>query len=568
MRAPAAATWPDARPLALVAAGAHGLRITAANAAARAEGVRPGLALADARAALPSLATRPAEPRRDAEALRSLAYWAGRYGPARNVEGADGLWVDTTGVAHLYGGEQHLLGDLHRRLMRLGLTARIGLAGTHGAAHALARHAASVQRPVIGVADDAQRLAAALAPLPVAALRIDEEAVVLARRLGLKRIGDLYGLPRESLACRFRAQPGGAARLKAQRADALAEALIERLDAALGRRPEPRESLVEPPLFAARRSFTEPLISAEGIAAAVASLAGDLAAALDAAAQGVRRVRLMLYRVDGTSAAVAIGTAAPVREAAHLVGLLAGKLEHLDAGFGIDMAALEALAVEPLGARQPALGSATVAIVRGDDGAAARALGGASEDDALARLVDRLANRLGRDRVLGMGLRPSHLPERAESRVPLIGGMLADADCAGASTAFQRAHLAASRPALLLEAPEPISVMAEVPDGPPLRFTWRRVEHRVVRAEGPERIAAEWWRWLGERHRRIEEASRKQDASDALGERQAVRLPGRSRDYYCIEDQSGGRYWVFRDGLYGRADEGGAPVWFMHGLFG
>jgi protein ImuB len=103
----------------------------------------------------------------------------------------------------------------------------------------------------------------------------------------------------------------------------------------------------------------------------------------------------------------------------------------------------------------------------------------------------------------------------------------------------------ASRPAFLLASPEPIDVIAEVPEGPPARFTWRRVERRIARAEGPERIAPEWWREIGQR-------------TDTK--------MGRTRDYYRIEDEGGAGYWVFREGLYGREEE--APSWFLHGLFG
>jgi len=99
----------------------------------------------------------------------------------------------------------------------------------------------------------------------------------------------------------------------------------------------------------------------------------------------------------------------------------------------------------------------------------------------------------------------------------------------------------APRPSFLLACPEPIRVIAEIPEGAPARFTWRRVERRVARAQGPERIAPEWWREIGRR-------------------------ASRTRDYYRIEDETGAGYWVFREGLYGRDEE--APAWFLHGLFG
>ncbi len=224
---------PADRPLALVAHGAHGLEITAPNEAARALRVRGGAGLADTRAALPGLITLPADHAGDREDLVRLAHWCGRYGPARHVDGEDGLWIDITGVAHLFAtepdddGERALLADLAARFFRLGLTVRAACADTLGAAHALARFATPpgdtcVIAPPGGVSD-------ALAPLPVAALRIDADAIRLLERLGLRRIGQLYGLPRAALERRFRAlnrrdEPGAAT---------IATVLL-RLDQALG----------------------------------------------------------------------------------------------------------------------------------------------------------------------------------------------------------------------------------------------------------------------------------------------------------------------------------------------
>lgn len=211
---------PDEAPLALVQSGSHGIRITAVNACAAKEGVRIGQALADARASLPSLLSRPAEPERDRAVLEQLARWCGRYGANRNVDGEDGLWIDVTGVAHLFGGEERLVADLIARLSRFGVTVRVGLADTLGAAHALARFAPS---PALAPAGTSE---ARLAALPVEALRLAPETVLLLRRLGLKRIGQLFLLPRAALERRFRS---------AQTADAV----LRRLDEALGVRSEP-----------------------------------------------------------------------------------------------------------------------------------------------------------------------------------------------------------------------------------------------------------------------------------------------------------------------------------------
>lgn len=538
----------DSVPFALVASGS-GLTISAANATALRAGIRVGMGLADARAVLPRLVTRPAEPDLDRAGLIGLARWLGRYGPARNVEGDDGLWVDTTGVAHLHRGEQHLLRDLMRRLQQFGHAPRLGLADTPGAAFAVARFATHFKRPVVRVPTGG--VAAELAPLPIAALRLDADTVLLARRLGLKRIGQLYDMPRQSLARRFRSAE-------------IAEALVERLDAVLGARSEPREALVEPPELRVTESFAEPLVSGEGVQAVVAKLAGELCDRLAETGRGLRRARLTLYRADGTSAEIAVAMMSAVRDSAHMLALVDGKLEGFDAGFGIDLVSFEAVASEPLGEVDVPLHGACA-------GDRLDAHGSDSADDgataaAVARLIDRLSERLGRERVQVLLALPSHRPELAERRRPLLDAPGAEVVPEPSTAAFAAAHHAAARPPLLLAAPEPVSVMAEVPDGPPLRFTWRRIEHRVVRAEGPERIEPEWWLDLPRAAPRM--APEEEAAVAAPGTRVPPPPIHRARDYYRVEDAEGGRYWLYRDGLYGRDEDDAPPRWFVHGLFG
>jgi len=531
---------PEDEPFALVATASHGIRVTAVNRRAAAEGVRVAAALADARAALPALLSRPAEPHRDRTALIRLARWCGRYGPARNSDGTDGLWIDVTGVAHLYGGEDKLIADLCRRLASLALTARAGLADTLGAAHALARFGfleprdegaggcppgQVVERHPYSRSDRAWIIApagetrAALARLPVEALRLAPETVVLLKRLGLFRIGQLYGLPRAALERRFR--PQAASRSRARESADLAAAVLGRLDEALGVRFAPRRPLREPPILSVRRRWAEPLISSQALEAATAALAAELCRSLADAALGARRIRLSLYRADGTVAEAQAGTSSPCRIPAHLLRLLKEKLALIDAGFGIDVAVLEALSVERLGPRQAALGAHLEA----------------ADGNETTALIDRLANRLGPARVYDLSPRESHTPERAEIRLPALWGARAHTPQARRPSSRRSPR----RPPFLLERPEPIAVVAEVPEGPPQHFTWRRLPHRVVRAEGPERIAPEWWRALGQ---------------------------SRPRDYYRLEDEGGAGYWVFREGLYQNAAEDGPPRWFLHGLFG
>lgn len=255
--------------MALVGNEERGLVLTALNAAGLREGLFPGLGLADARAICPTLLTLPAAPKKDRDALLDLARWAScRYSPTLNADGDDGLWLDITGVPHLFGGERALLADMAGRLARAGLTARLALADTLGGAHALARYARRSSFIVPG-----GEIEAALAPLPVEALRLEPEIVTLLKRLGLKRIGQLYDLPRTSLERRFHAKE-------------TAEAVLLRLDQALGRRSEPRVPLLPSPDFVVRLPFPEPLITHEGVAGALDHLAGALCAKLARAGRG------------------------------------------------------------------------------------------------------------------------------------------------------------------------------------------------------------------------------------------------------------------------------------------
>ena len=346
----------DDRPLALVGNEERGLIITAVNTASVSQGLFPGLGLADARAICPHLLTLPAAPSKDEEALLDLARWAScRYSPNLNAAG-DGLWLEVSGMPHLFGGEQAMLADLKRRLARLGFTARLALAETLGGAHALARYA----RPSLIIPDG--EIGAALESLPVEGLRLEPEITGLLRRLGLKRIGQLYDLPRASLERRFHSK-------------ATAEAVLLRLDQALGRRAEPHMPFMPSPDFVARLPFPEPLITHDGVLAGLEHLAAELCRKLARAERGCRRVALWVARADGSSTVIEAGLSAPSREPSHLLRLVEDKIEALDMGFGVDLMTLTALVIEPLCPAQTALTEAT---------------GRTAET-----LIDRLVNRLG-----------------------------------------------------------------------------------------------------------------------------------------------------------------------------
>jgi protein ImuB len=491
---------PEDLPFALTERTVRGLVLTAVNPAARARGLRPGQAHADACAVTPELIAVPAEPDQDRAALTRLALWAERYSPTVAVDGTpgqEGLLLDLTGAAHLFGGEGALVVDIERRLKAAGVPARAALADTCGAAWALARFGED------RIAAEG-RTREALQDLPMEALRLGEEPLRLLRRLGLRRIGELYGLPRSGLARRFRGEDG----LR----------LVRRLDQALGIEDEPLEAVRPAPLYRAWRIFAEPLIDMEGVAHVLPELVQALAVQLERDGKGARRLVLTAFRVDGRTTALEAGLSAPGAAPGHLLRLLKERgLERLDLGFGADALMLEASRAEELASSQEDL-------ERGQ----ARAQAG-----ALAALVDRIEARLGEGAVRRPTLVDSHIPERSEAWIR--AGPLPPKD-----RGSDHGH---ERPLLLLDPPEPIETVAELPDSAPVRFVWRKVLRKVARAEGPERLAPEWWRPSPGPH------------------------PQRTRDYYRVEADDGRRYWLFREGLYGREDESRPPAWWLHGVF-
>ncbi len=467
--------------------------IAAADAAAAALGLHAGMALAHAQAMAPGLLVADADPDGDAAARARLAAWCLRLSPL-SAPDADGLWIDATGSTHLHGpgeaGERAMLGAVLARLAADGVAARAAIADTPGAAHALARHGAD---PVTVVPPGGT--AAAIAPLPARSLRLDDDALTTVSaslgRLGLDTVAALMALPRGPLARRFGA------------------AVLLRLDQALGRVAEPITPVVPPGIPQARMAFPEPLLTAESFVAVIGRLTPAVCVALERAGLGARRLDLLLERVDGTVQAVRIGAARPSRDARHLGRLLEEQVETVDPGLGVDAAHLLASFTEPLAWTQGAN------------------LAAEAEAD-VAALVDRLSNRLGASRVWRAAPVQSDVPERSVRRVLAV------------ATPGKAGWPSWPRPARLLHPPQPVETLAGLPDHPPAAFTWRRHRHRVRRADGPERIAGEWWR---------------RDA-----EMEAV------RDYWQVEDEGGRRFWLYRRGD-GQAAETGDLRWFMHGVF-
>ncbi|HKM73518.1 MAG TPA: DNA polymerase Y family protein, partial [Stellaceae bacterium] len=300
-------------PFATVVDAAGRRLLAAVNPAATAAGLAPGMPLADALSFLPGLATAAAEPAEDAAALRRLAEWCGRYSPWTAPDGTDGVRIEITGSAHLWGGERALAADLRARLDRLRITARIAIADTLGAAWAMARFAEAERDPFILPPENFR---AALAPLPMEALRLDPATAQGLRRVGLKRVGDLYPMPRDALARRF------------------GESVVQRLDQALDDRPEPLSPLGEAPTRRVRLSFAEPIADPADLLHAAERLVADLVPRLAREGIGARRLDLAFHRVDGRVERIRLGTARPSRDPRHLAALFKERLDTIDPGLG------------------------------------------------------------------------------------------------------------------------------------------------------------------------------------------------------------------------------------------
>ncbi len=504
----------------LVITAAGGPRIAALNEAAEAAGLTLGEPLADARAKAGNVQTRAIDAAADDAALRRLALWATRYTPTASPwgedNGADGFFLDIEGAAHLFGGEESLIADLALRLEKsFGLPARLAVADTPGAAWALSRfHSASL--PVLPTGQQA----AALAPLPIEALRLSPETCRTLRRLGFKSIGTLLDKPRAPFAARFPAE------------------LLRRIDQALGRVDEPLVPIVAPPVYHTLRYLLESIVTQEAIVALASRLMHVLVRVLTRDDVGARALRLSLYRVDGAVETIDIELTLPTRNVAHVARLIDLKLEALaateDAGFGFEAVGLAIIRAETIPARQNELiaPSHSSPASGGGSGWGQSGWGHADHAERCAVLIDTLRQRLGSHSVRRFEAIASHLPERAEALLPAT---------AEARVSWPEPEQK-TRPLLLLPRAEPTEVTALVPDGPPRRFRWRGVTYEITGSEGPERIGAEWWR----RH-------------------DGHRSPEPTRDYYLVEDADGHRFWLYREGLYER--ETVSARWFVQGLF-
>ncbi|MEK1900236.1 MAG: DUF6504 family protein [Rhizobium sp.] len=479
---------PADAPLVVVAKSGSKRWLSAVDANAAKLGLTIGMPAAKAQAFVRGLNMVDADPAADLAALERITLWAlTRYSPVVALDPPDGIVMDTEGADHLQGGEGPMLSALVNSFRAKGLAARAAVADSWGAAHALAR---SIGNETSVVAPG--QTVDAVTDLPIASLRLNAEVVTGLRILGFRTVGELAATPRAPLTLRFGPE------------------ITRRLDQMFGRVAEPIDPIRSPDFVEVSRSFADPIGAAETIAKYVSLLVRGLCHILEARGLGVRRTDLIVHRVDNTVQALRAGTAKPVRDIAWLTKLLHDRIERIDPGFGIEKLCLTAIMVEPLKDRQFA--SALIEEAKVDIGA----------------FVDILGNR-GKFRLYRVAPVASDVAERSLQSISPV-----------AEEQGQSWPLNWPRPVRLMDRPEPIEVMALLPDHPPVWFTWRGKRYRVKQADGPERIFGEWW----------------QRSSEWV----AV------RDYFTVADEAGERYWIYRAGD-GVDPETGSHRWFMHGAF-
>ncbi|MBV6633068.1 MAG: DNA polymerase Y family protein [Alphaproteobacteria bacterium] len=501
------------------------MRLHALDEVAASIGLHPDMTLADAKVIAPDLITETAAPDSDRRDLNNLARWMVRFSPWVAIDDSvkagtlpaaqsTGLWLDVTGVGHLFGGDAALLREMQGSLDRLGLDAHIAMAPTPGAAWALARHShQGHHRGRLPMLHDQAQIREALGSLNITGLRLSPQVQHDLKRFGLHRIGEVIDLPRDALYKRFDA-------IKGKSGDA--DQLLHRIDQALGHVEEPIDPLLPPPNLNLRHGFADPIGDGDTIKAVLLDLLERACEALGHDGLGARALTFTAYRADGGVWPIPVLTGAASTDAKHLAQLFEARVDAIDPGFGIDALSLSIDKVDRVAARQSLLDQSA-----------------ANDEVAIDRLMDRLRNRLGTGRVTRWRAHESHLPERAEHWYPAAWNVAAQSKAPPSD---------APRPIRLFPHPEPVEALAEVPDGPPIRFAWRGTTHRIKRAEGPERIAPEWW-----------------DARRALDTL--------TRDYYRVESEAGQRFWLYREGLYPSdssatdAAAGHNPRWYLHGLF-
>jgi protein ImuB len=496
-------TTSDNEPSIVVVKQNNALQIYALDDAAAGLGLEAGLPLANARAICPDLKVFDADPAADLKILNDIADWCDRFTPLVALDPPHSLFLDITGCAHLFGGEANLMNLVCTALVAQGFAVSAAVAGTSVCARTIRSH---VHGRIVRHGEEAE----AVSPLPVFTLGADDAITRGLRRAGLKTIGEVAARERHEITARFGA------------------AFTNLLQQALGQGDAPINPRKPLPDYIVEKRFAEPVATDEVIAATLSRLAQMLVATMDKQGKGARRLEAYFFRTDGIVRAIAVDTGLPVTKSAVMDRLFRERLDALrdplDPGFGFDLIRLAASRTEIVVQQQHDLDA------------------NVHDNDELADLIDRIAARIGGKRVVVHLPQDTHIPEHAVLAAPAQHHLAMAMQAAWPERVASEPPL---RPLRLFEKPEPIKVIAEVPDGPPAWFQWRRATHNVTRVEGPERVAMEWWRAEGEML---------------------------TRDYFRVEDEAGLRFWLYRDGLYDREIEQKdekpvQPNWFMHGLF-
>jgi len=495
---------PGDHPSIVVAKQNNALQISALDDAAAYLGLEIGLPLANARAICPQLRVFDADEAADARTLNAIADWCDRFTPLVAIDAPHGLFLDITGCVHLFGGEAAMMRRVCDVLIMQGFAVSAAIASTSVCARTMSSH---VHGCIVRDGEEAD----AVKPLPVSALGADAAIITGLRRAGLKTIGDVAARARHEITARFGAD---------------FTTLLER---ALGQSDAPISPRKPLPDYIVEKRFAEPVATDAVISSTLSRLAQMLVAAMAQQGKGARRLEANFFRTDGVVRAIVVDTGQPATKGEVIDRLFHERLDALndplDPGFGFDLVRLSASRTEIVVQQQRDLDSKV------------------HDNDELAALIDRIAARIGGQRVVVHLPQDTHIPEFAVLAAQAQHHLASASHAAWPTRVENEPPL---RPLRLFERPESIKVpFATVPDGPPHHFTWRRATHAVVRIEGPERIAMEWWKHNGQTL---------------------------TRDYFRVEDEAGLRFWIYRDGLYGSelVDEEGKPAisnWFVHGLF-
>jgi protein ImuB len=470
-------------PFVLVAPSHGRMIITAANALATKEKIFKGMVLADARALLPTLQYFDDKPNLETQLLQRIAEWCIRFTPCAAVDPLGGIILDASGCAHLWGGDEAYVNDIINRLQAKGYDAKACMADTIGAAWAFARFT-----NVKVVAKEKHM--DALLSLPPACLRVENETVEQLHKLGLRQIKHLLALKHTSLRRRF------------------GPLILQRLNQAMGTEAEFIHPVYPVEPYQERLPCIEAITQIGGIEIALQQLLEKLCSRLQKEGKGLRTAYFRGYRVDNKTVGIQISTSRASNNVDHLFHLFQMKLSTIEPALGIELFVLEATKVEDHAPLQEEFWKQATGL----------------NNNHLSELIDRISGKIGANAIQRYLPDEHYWPERSFKKASSL-----------TEEPTTEWKLDRPRPLRILPTPESIEVTAPIPDYPPMLFRYKNKLHKIIKADGPERIEQEWWIQDGEH-----------------------------RDYYAVEDEEGCRYWLFRSGHY---DEQKKPKWYLHGFF-